>query len=43
MRGWVAPVLMILGVGLMIMAFIRRSNAQKAKAVLAADKATGAA
>ncbi len=36
MRTWVAPVLMVLGVGLIIMAFIRRSNAQKAKAEAAA-------
>lgn len=36
--GWVAPVLMILGVGLIIMAFIRRSNMQKAKAAHADAK-----
>lgn len=35
MRGWVAPVLMLLGVGLIVMAIIRRSNAQKAKAAVA--------
>ncbi len=35
MRIWVAPTLMVLGVGLIVMAFIRRSNMQKAKAKLA--------